>query len=312
MALPGTQAAAEAVVQAPEGDVAAALALAKETLGASVMTVMRGDANALPLLLAPKGLTVHHVKPWLDAYLPKPERLRGTARLSTLTSLIAHAQRFKDDHSAVFAVTGERPSLTAVYDYHPGHADARFGEHRAVYDFPVSAKWKTWLGANGKPMSQSDFAAWIEDNAADIFPPGEGAMRGAVEKLSAVGLSAATPTEIITLSRGLDVRAEHTISESTRLTTGETRLHFEQTLKGADGAALTIPGGFVICIPVFEGDASYPIPVRLRLKATPGKGSTWTLVVLGAADILLDAVRVAAEEVHARTGLPVLYGAPEG
>lgn len=273
-------------------------------------TLSRGDAASCPVIELPEGRTLHSVKRFLDEYLPKPERLKGTAKLETLASFILHVQRFQTPASAVFVRTGSSPSMEAVYDYHPGPSDAQFAQHRAAYAFPLSREWRAWRAADGKSMDQGAFAAWVEDHAGDVLPPNLDAAAKAVDRLAQVELKAATPTEILSLSRGLSVREECTVENYTKLPTGETRVLFASELKGADGAPLTIPGGFVVALPVFEGDAAYPVPVRLRMRVEKGRVS-WSLAILGADDVLSDAVRLAADEVATKTGLPIFYGAPE-
>lgn len=258
----------------------------------------------------PAGVALESVKKFRDEYLTKPERLKGKAKLETLASLIAHVNRFKDAGSAVFGHVGDKPWLFAIYDYNEGPQAPRFGGHVAEYMFPLSREWAAWMAIDGKPMEQGAFAAWIEDHAADVVVPSIPQAAGAVEALRAVEIIPGTPTQILTLSRGIDVRVESNVVNRVSLPTGGQRLVFDESIKGAAGEPLDVPGGFVIAVPLFDGGGHYALPVRLRLRVEKGR-VLWTLAILRADDVLRAAVTAAAEHASAETALPLFYGTPE-
>src|SRR5688572_30182597 len=69
-----------------------------------------GHAASIELLVLPKGKEAVSIKRFVDEWATRPDRRRGTARLTTLASFIEHVNRFKDAQSAVFAdVTGGTP-----------------------------------------------------------------------------------------------------------------------------------------------------------------------------------------------------------
>lgn len=266
--------------------------------------------DGVTVAAVPSGMKLESVKKLRDEYLTKPERLKGKAKLETLASLIAHVNRFKDAGSAVFAHVGDKPWLFAIYDYNEGPQAPRFGGHVAEYMFPLSREWAAWMAIDGKPMEQGAFAAWIEDHAADVVVPTIPQAAGAVDALRAVEITPGTPTQILTLSRGIDVRVESNVVNRVSLPTGGQRLVFDESIKGAAGEPLDVPGGFVIAVPLFDGGGHYALPVRLRLRVEKGR-VLWSIAILRASDVLRDAVTAAAEEVRAATGLPLFYGTPE-
>lgn len=266
--------------------------------------------NGVTVVARPNGVGVESIKRLTDEYLTKPERLKGTARLETLASFIGHVNRFKDGGSAIFARLGDKPSLRAVYDYNEGPSAPRFSEHRAEYTFPLSREWAAWMAIDGKAMEQGAFAAWVEDHAADVVPPTIPQAASAVEMLRAVEITPGTPTQVLTFSRGIDVRVESNVVNQVSLPTGGRRLVFDESIKGAAGEPLEVPGGFVVALPLFDGGDHYALPVRLRLRVEKGR-ALWTIAVLRAADVLRDAVTAAAEQVRATTALPLFYGTPE-
>lgn len=268
------------------------------------------DIDGVTAAVVPSGASIKSVKALRDEYLTKPERLKGKAKLTTLVSFIAHVNRFKDEGSAIFASVGDKPWLFAVYDYNEGPSAPRFGGHVAEYMFPLSREWAAWMAVDGKPMEQAAFAAWIEDHAADVVPPTIPQAASAVEMLRAVEITPGTPTQVLTFSRGIDVRVESNVVNQVSLPTGGRRLVFDESIKGAAGEPLEVPGGFIVALPLFDGGDHYALPVRLRLRVEKGR-VLWTIAVLRAADVLRDAVTAAAEQVRATTALPLFYGTPE-
>ena len=99
-------------------------------------------------------------------------------------------------------------------------------------------------------------------------------------------------------------------AETRKLATGETKILYDEKLSGEKGAPLDVPGAFVVGVPVFDGGDPYALPVRLRLRVASGK-IAWTFALLGADDVVRDAVKGAVEKVRVVTGLTVFEGTPE-
>lgn len=290
-------------------DVGAALAFARQHVDARVMDITDGERTAKVIALPP-GVRLTSAKPFLDELRGAPERLRGTAKVTTLPSFMAHVARFKDEGSALFATLGESPSLLAVYDYHPKAGVPRFGQHRAHYAFPLSDAWAAWQAADGREMNQGTFAEFIEEHAGDVLPPTMPEASPAVARLQRSELAAATPTQVLSFSRGIDARVETSITNRVSLATGGYKLIFDETVKGPDGAPLDVPGGFVIGLPLFDGGDAYALAVRLRFRLEKGR-ALWKFALLGADEVLREAITAAAEQARAASGLPLFYGDPE-
>lgn len=283
-----------------------------------ILSISRGGADSTTVMIVPKGKEVVGLKPFLDAYLQAPERRTGTARLTDLTSFIAHANRFRDEHSAVFANRDEdKPSLTAVLDYHEQTAAGRprFGKHRGLYEFPVSEQWDAWAMVDGDAMSQGDFAAFLEERIMDVLqPPADPAELGGLAQalLQLIGdtTQIAGPTKLLEISRGLRVKENnHTVNAQT-LGTGEIEVLFRVEHQTEGGQPLRVPSLFLIGIPVFEGGAVYRLPIRLAYRVGGGR-ITWILKRYRPELVLFHAFDEAVAEVKEKTTLPVLMGAPE-
>lgn len=331
---------ADAIVQTVKGlykpDVISIPALGNQP-EAHVIAVPDGDG----------GMTLERVGQFTKAFRSAPARAQGRATLTRLESFIAHVVRNRTDETVVFAAESidpqDRPSLTAVYDYHGRLNDAdgegiegavgpQFGDHGAFYPFPLSEEWRVWLGSNGAAMDQSDFAAFLEDRAIDVISPSdiEAAAKetyesgdkeghptaGAVaagrlfELQSSLKTTPADRDRLIDLSRGLEVRVKETVQQRVKLANGEMALQFTHQHEDADGEPLTVPGMFYIAIPLFVGGDYWRMAVRLRYRA--GGGSIKWAYELHRPDITFKAAfDEVLEDVRTQARVPVMVGAPE-
>ncbi len=260
------------------------------------------------------GLKAFSMKPFVDEYRTEPERRKGKAVLGDLASFVAHANRFKDSGSAIFAQPDSKaPSLTCVLNYHYPHTDnddqPRFGDHQGVYRFPLSDEWKRWTEQNAKPMSQLEFAEFIENNIADVADPANaGGTANALSK--SIGCVFASPSKLLELSIGLSVRVDSTFKEAQKLSTGEATMQFISTHLDESGAVLKIPSAFLIQIPVFRNEAPYQLVARLRYRARDGRVS-WFYELYRTDQTFDHAFKEAAATAAAGTELPLFIGSPE-
>lgn len=256
-----------------------------------------------------------HVLPasMFDDYRTKPARRKGTATLLDLSSLIVHVERFKDGDTVLFANDDRsNPSLTAVLDYHRAGADgdARFGQHRARFAFPVSDEWKAWTGANKKQMAMIDFAAFLEDRIIDVLDDPSDLPEDMQRFVKAIGGNIATPTKLMEISVGLKVHEKSNVGETVNLATGEGEISFVATHTDGAGKPLKVPNLFLIGIPVFKNGPAYRIAVRLRYRKREG-GLLFWYELWRQEPVFDDAFGEALERVRTETGLPVLLGSPE-
>jgi len=281
--------------------------------GATPITLSdpRGLAPSVSTFVLPEGLKLQSIKHLVNEWLPRPERRSGTARLDTLDSFIEHTKRFASANSVIFADPNPNaPKLTAVLDYHAAGADSTpsWCTHRGVYAFPVSDEWKIW--SQKIELDQRTFAEFLEDRLVDVVDPELLTSDRVKQFAEGLDITLATPAQLLTLSRGLEVSVGQKVANSVNLSTGERSLQFTEEHSDKAGQRLKVPGGFVVGIPVFQGDAIYPVPVRLRYQVVSG-AVRWTLQPQRADLVFRDAFDRAVTHVGEATELPVLRGAPE-
>lgn len=253
-------------------------------------------------------------------YLDRPRFRTGTAHFTALDSLIAHALRFKDADSALFANDDRAaPSLTAVIDYHEAGADAdvlpRFGRHRGHFAFPLSDEWKEWSAHDGKPMKMRDFAAFVEERIVDVLQmiPEEDELPEDLQKfIAACGGEQliASPQKLMELSRGLSVNEDSVVASAVNLASGEGEVVFTSQHKDAYGGKLKVPGLFLLAIPVFRNDAFYRLAARLRYRKT-AEGIVFWYDLYRADRVFDDAFKRGCTRAQVETELPLFFGKPE-
>lgn len=259
----------------------------------------------------------------IEAYRITPRRKKGTAVALTLSSFAKLTNRHRTDHSVIFAdIAWRAPSLTAMIDYHEvaaagdepsaegdeaGAAHPGWLQHRVRYEYPLSEQWKKWIDANGQMMGQTDFALFIEDNIADLASPFD-AEKTEYERL--FDTKVATPAEIMTLSRGLEIFSETRAKSATRLQSGAASIAFEETHKDAAGNTLTVPGVFMISVPPFDRGAPVRIPIRLRYRLVSG-AIKWGFGLYQPERFIRERIEQDILIVAEKTGLPVYEGHPE-
>lgn len=268
------------------------------------------------------------LKPFFEKYRTSPEHAKGTAVVLTLGSLIDLVARQHTRDTVIFAdSTWTQPSITAVIDYHqasqpgaitalepetrdlfrqsgtPGH-----GRSRIHYAFPLAEGWRDWTAMNGVEMDQRKFAEWIEDHIAELSSPTDGEV---AEYQTKFGTTIATPSEMMQLSRGLQVNVSATVKNAQTLQTGEASILFEETHFGHDGKPLIVQGLFIVQTEVFFMGALARVPVRLRYRVKGGQ-ICWFFQMWRPDIHVTDRIRADLDVLREQLPLlPVIEGAPD-
>lgn len=287
-----------------KSDVAAAVEAGKQAvdLANRVGSVTEGGISVAITRAGETVVTLERLAELEDARAAAPRRRKGIAKFAELASFVAHVNRFKDAHSAIFADIAA-PSLTAVLDYHEtGAAGApRWGQHRSVYSLPLSDQWKVWTGADQQKMTQDAFAQFLEDHIDDLRGPVGGGMGNGEDK----GLP--YPADMLTMTRNLVLNTKGEYQRKFNPSTGDSTLlcKYEN-----ETSSTKIPEAFMLGIPVFTAGVLWPIKARLRLDMTSGR-PMFSYALYQPDEIkrqAFDEVRQMAAE---RTELVVLAGSPE-
>jgi uncharacterized protein YfdQ (DUF2303 family) len=269
----------------------------------------KGLPASVPVIFDRSAQRPLSVKALVEEYRIRPERRQGTAKVNTLASLIGLTKRHAvADQSALFAETRwPKPAITAVIDYHAVDHEPGWQKHRVHYDFPLTEEFQTWVKFNRKPLEQADFAAFLEEHAAELVSPLD-AERTEYERIFKEKF--AGPAELITLSRELEVYLGAKVKRGERLQTGEKTVEFTSEHTNGRGEKIEIPGIFVINVPVFiDGE---PVRIIARLRYRIGQGEIhWFFDLYRWEVAVREAVVSALDRAASETGLPAYEGQPE-
>lgn len=236
----------------------------------------------------------------LDARRPTPVRRKGTATLAELESFVEHVNRFKGPATVAFADVA-RFRVAAIFDYNPaGSASERDGdklagwmEHRAVYVCPRSPEWVAWTERDGRPMTQTEFADFVEARLEDL-------RSGSKDDYP-------KPVDVLAMARNLMVRTSGTFQRTIDPTTGTGTL-IAKTEHGAESTK--IHRAFLLGLRVFEGGELYAVEARVRFSLVEGRPA-FSYQLYRRAELERDAFADVRAKVAEGTQVPVYAGAAE-
>ena len=261
----------------------------------------------VPIAVLPTGKQLLSMKKFIDEWRAVPERRRSSLVLRDQVSFTAMVNRNKTPATIILA-NDEGPALMAILDYHAVGPEGTPGwcEDRLTYALETSTEWGVWKGTEGKTYSVPEFSEFIEEHLVDVLDPGA-AGESTREFASKMGVQLATPANLLTLSKGLSVRQNLNVSQAVNTATGEAQISFEQRNDPSQQGMLSVPGAFVIGIPVFYNGPAYQIPVRLRYRVRESRLS-WSLVPYRLEKAFEHAFSEAIAQVAAATEVTVIRG----
>ncbi len=223
----------------------------------------------------------------------RPVRKAGTIKVLDGPSFCEYHTLFADGDSRVFAdeTTGR---FLAILDYHqttegPSNT-ARWCKHRLDLTLRASAEWTAWKAKDGKQLSQTDFAEFIEDNAPDIVTPDAATMREVAMDLSA--------------------KSDVDFGSAIRLQNGQVQFKYSEKIVGTFGnGQIEIPERFVISIPVHIGTERIEVTARLRYRINSGK-LTFSYHLLRPDAIEREAFAATRSAISTALGIRIINGTP--
>jgi len=235
--------------------------------------------------------SLHRIDLTGDEHRDRPKRKAGTVVVRDVTSFATYWAKHADPAaSEVYADRQER-KVTAVLDAHREDV-ADWRGHRLVLGLRHSSAFTAWTGKDGQPMSQEQFAEFLEDNRVDIADPPAAAM--------------------LEIASSLQASTKAEFAAGIRLADGQRKLSYVEQTSASAGARgdLTIPEVITLHLPVFEGASTADqLTARFRYRINGGKLALH-YVLDRPADVVAAAFEGIIAEIADACTTPVLRGTP--
>lgn len=260
------------------------------------LEIASNEGAAVRRVALPPGWTLHDRD---DAKtLAAPLRKTALVRLRDADSFIEYVKRHGSLTDCTIwclanYVDGQISFTGIINDNGADPGAAAWRDHKALFTPEFSEEWRRWTGLNKKPMSQSDFAAFLEENLRDIASPdGSGFPTGAAMLEMALAFEATQ-----------DMRFKSAI----RLSNGGVNLSFVQDDDAQTLQKMAVFERFAIGIPVFWNGDPYQVDARLRYRVRDGKLVFWFELVR-TDKILEAATQTVIGSIREKTGNPFFFG----
>lgn len=244
-----------------------------------------------PYTIVPNGSQLHEI----PEEAARPSRIKSNPKLHDAPSFIRYVNKHKEHATTVLADT-DASQVLAVIDHHqdsqvngtgPGNdGRAAYCDHRATYVARHSEEWKTWMAKNGKPMSQVEFATFLEDNEPDVAQP-----KGA---------------ELIEIAEALQVSRSGEFKS--KINRNSNSIIFGYTEENnATAGQVEVPKEFSVLLRPYIGCSHHTLTAKLRYKLEDGSLKLWYDLIR--AEVLRrEAFDAIIKRIADETSIPVLLG----
>lgn len=272
-------------------DAPEALTIAEKLAANVAATLAPRKIDNATLVTLPEGYRVQDLTSAIEATQPHRTRAQGTVTLGDVPSLLAYcADQVAQERGYIYADPDAR-TITAVFNDQRSTLAPGWRDHRAHFAAAFTPEFKKWLEQNAKPMGQTEFAEFIEDNLQDLHPD-------QAQTLLAVATT-------IQATNGIN------FSSAKRLQDGQVQLTYNEVIDakaGADGA-LKIPQTFNLGLRIFKNGEGYKLTARLKYRINSGAVKFWYELERPERAVE-DAFTGYVQEVREKSGYTVLIGKP--
>lgn len=278
--------------------------------------ISQESGHIADIVAVPKDYELKSTKSFIDETLPAPRRRRGTSNHTTPDSLSAHISRYKSETTVLFA-DFKTTRLTAVYNYNPAggkEASALFGDHRAVLNLEKSEELKKWQEFCAESKTSEQMSFFFEERAVDLIdlsdvPEGH---QSRIERINKIGGIVAAPNAITKIIPTLKIVETSVVQNTVSISSGESDIIYknEHSASNGQGEKMTVPGWFLIAIPLFKKGFFDTIPVRLRYRKKSGV-ILWSCTLLDIEKYTEDAYEELVNSLATAHTLPLFNGTQE-
>jgi uncharacterized protein YfdQ (DUF2303 family) len=182
--------------------------------------------------------------------LTVPLGIAAHVEVGTLQSLADYVENF---HDSIVVFANDR-QIKAVLDYHAEMEEVGRANHTATFHLSTTAEWKAWKAISGRPMSQREFAEFIEEHLDEIHSP--------------------PPADVLTIANTLSGKRNVSFSQVNDLANGDKSLVWEEKTDAKSAGDIRVPSKIVLRIPIYEGaeeSTTYEVTALFRYRIADGK-----------------------------------------
>lgn len=261
--------------------------------GASLVGVHNIDENGKPFVIVPEGYKAEN----LEHLLPNPTRKTAKVSVTESDSFIFYTKKHGSlDECVIYAEVDYENSkclLVAVVNDHGADAP-KWRDHRCTFEPKLSVEWSRWIKKNKCSMSQTDFAAWLEENLADV----------------ASVANMPTGADILSMALGFEANSDKRLRSKINLQSGGVSLEFVDQENVDTRTTMQFFERFTLGIPVFDGSTNaYPLEARLKYRESSGKLNFW-YELIRPDRVFKTAVVDDLKKIKEATGFPIVFGTP--
>ena len=228
-------------------------------VGAAQADTRQTIVDGKPFVVIPNNYIVHDI----EKFENHPTRKTGTTATTDSESFIAYIKKHGD--AAITVVYADvdseasKCSLVAVLNDH-SLLEPHWQDFRCTFSPKLAVEWTRWIGKDRAPMSQQDFATWLEDNLGDI---------ATVEGMP-------TAAEMMSMALGFEANSEKRLRSKINLQSGGVRFEFVEDEEKDTRSSMQVFERFTLGLPVFEGSRNaYPLEARLKYREKGGSLTFW-------------------------------------
>jgi uncharacterized protein YfdQ (DUF2303 family) len=233
------------------------LQLAEQLAASMAATLQERRIQNSTFIITPPGFQRHDLTAELEKAQPVRNRPQGTVHLGDIPSLLAYsADQVAQERGYIYA-DPEARTITAVFNDQRSTLAPGWRDHRAHFAAAFTPEFKKWMENSDKPMGQTEFAEFIEDNLQDLH--------------------ADHAQTLLTVATTIQATNGINFSSARRLTDGQTQLTYNEVIDakaGADGA-LKIPQTFTLGLRIFKNGEGYKLTARLKYRINGGTVKFW-------------------------------------
>jgi len=187
-----------------------------------------------------------------DEYADHPRQKVATRSVTDAASFVAYVNRHADAHTEVFAHTNSSRVVAIIDSHDEAGAPGGWQLHRVSLDLEHSKAWLAWAAADGKLVSQGDFADFLDDRYIDVIDP--------------------DPARMIDIATTFQAKTKVDFDSGVRLDSGDVKLTYveETAAKAGHKGDIEIPKKIQLAMRPYVGGPTYSIWANFRYRLTGG------------------------------------------